>query len=98
MTNTERFDRDAYAKTYYKAYYQENKEKLETARKKRITLQRLKNVYGVELNDDLYKIFDENREVYNNLFRQLKKNKQHLIEYQNVNPLLVEHFNANIII
>ena len=94
MTNEVRFDRDEYAKTYYKEYYKTNKEKINEARRKRITVNRIKTLYGVELNDNLYKIFDENREVYNNLFRQLKKNKQHLITYQDVNPLLVEHFNA----
>ena len=98
MTNEVRFDRDEYAKTYYREYYKTNKEKINEARRKRITINRIKTVYGVELNDELYKIYDENREVYNNLFRQLKKNKERVANYPNTNAELLQHFNTNIIV
>ena len=98
MTNEVRFDRDEYAKSYYREYYKTNKEKINEARRKRITINRIKTVYGVELNDELYKIYDENREVYNNLFRQLKKNKERVANYPNTNAELLQHFNTNIIV
>ena len=105
MTNEVRFDRDEYAKSYYREYYKTNKEKINEARRKRITINRIKTVYGVELNDELYKIYDENREVYNNLFRQLKVlRSQHtafdkrVANYPNTNAELLQHFNTNIIV
>lgn len=98
MTNEVRFNRDEYAKTYYKHYYQQNKEKLNEARKKRITINRIEMLYGVKLDDDLYAMYNENRELYNKVFRQLKQNKQQTITHTNINPLLVEHFNTHIIV
>lgn len=98
MTNEVRFNRDDYAKSYYREYYQTNKEKINEARKKRITINRIETLYGVKLNDELYAMYNENRELYNKVFRQLKQNKQQSITYTNINPLLVEHFNTHIIV
>ena len=98
MTNEVRFNRDDYAKSYYREYYQTNKEKINEARKKRITINRIETLYGVKLNDELYAMYNENREHYNKVFRQLKQNKQQSITYTNINPLLVEHFNTHIIV
>ena len=92
MTNQVRFDRDEYAKTYYKDYYQKNKQKINEARRKRITIERIETMYGVKLNDELYALYDENREIYNKVFKQLKQNKKNMITYTGVNPLLIEHF------
>jgi hypothetical protein len=98
MTNSVRFDRDEYAKTYYKDYYQRNKEKINEARRKRITIERINTIYGVKLDDDLYAMYDENREIYNKVFKQLKQNKKNMITYTGVNPVLVEHFTNHIIV
>ena len=98
MTNAVRFNRDEYAKSYYREYYQNNKEKINEARKKRITINRIETMYGVKLTDELYAMYDENRELYNKVFRQLKQNKKQTITYTDTNPLLVEHFNTNIIV
>jgi len=94
--NTNKFDRDKYAKTYYKDYYQKNREKINEIRRKRITLDRIETNYGVKLTDELYAIYDENREIYNKVFRQLKQNKENMVSYTNINPLLVEHFNNHL--
>jgi ABC-type amino acid transport substrate-binding protein len=98
MTNQVRFDRDEYAKTYYKDYYQKNKQKINEARRKRITIERIETNYGVKLNDELYALYDENREIYNKVFKQLKQNKKNMITYTGVNPLLIEHFTNHIIV
>jgi hypothetical protein len=98
MTNSVRFDRDEYAKTYYKDYYQKNKDKINETRKKRITINRIEMTYGVKLDDDLYAMYNENREIYNKVFRQLKQNKERLTVVSNVNPVLLEHFKNHIIV
>jgi spermidine/putrescine-binding protein len=98
MTNINRFDRDEYAKTYYKDYYQKNKDKINETRRKRITIDRIETIYGVRLNDELYAMYVENREIYNKVFKQLKQNKKHMVTYTGVNPILVEHFNNHLIL
>jgi hypothetical protein len=98
MTNSVRFDRDEYAKNYYKDYYQKNKDKINEARKKRITISRIETIYGVKLDDDLYAMYNENREIYNKVFKQLKQNKKNTITYTGVNPQLVDYFTNHIIV
>jgi hypothetical protein len=98
MTGSVRFDRDAYAKTYYKDYYQKHKEKINEARKKRLTINKIEKLYGVKLDDELYDIYNENRELYNKVFKQLKQNKERLTVVSNVNPILLEHFKNHIIV
>ena len=98
MTNEVRFNRDEYAKSYYREYYQNNKEKINQARKKRITIERIVMTYGVKLNDELYAMYNENREIYNKIFKQLKQNKKHNINYTDTNPHLVEYFTNHIIV
>jgi spermidine/putrescine-binding protein len=98
MTNQVRFDRDEYAKNYYKDYYQKNREKINEVRRKRITLDRIETIYGVRLNDELYALYDENREIYNKVFKQLKQNKKNMITYTGVNPQLVDYFSNHIIL
>ena len=98
MTNSVRFNKDEYAKNYYKDYYQKNKDKINEIRKKRITLERIEMLYGVKLDDDLYAIYNENREVYNKVFRQLKQDKENMSSYTNTNPRLLEYFTNHIIV
>jgi hypothetical protein len=81
-----------------KAYRERNKEKINEARRKRITIERINTIYGVKLDDDLYAMYNENREIYNKVFRQLKQNKKDNITYTGVNPQLVEHFTNHIIL
>lgn len=96
MTNQVRFDRDEYAKNYYKDYYQKNREKINEVRRKRITIDRIETIYGVKLNDELYALYDENREIYNKVFKQLKQNKKNMITYTGVNPQLVDYFSNHL--
>ena len=98
MTGSVRFNKDEYAKTYYKDYYQKNKEHINETRKKRITINKIEKLYNVKLTDELYAIYDENREIYNKAFKQLKQNKKNMTIYTGINPILIEHFTTHIIV